>query len=563
MMARNNVRLGDLLVKANKITRSQLIEILELQKVKKKKIGELIVEEGLLTEEEIIEVLKEQLGIDMVTLSSIDIHDRAVSMVSEGLCKKYDIFPFYIEDGVIKVAVSDPLNIFAIDDVEINTGCKVMPYIATKDEIRNATERFYSGRNVENAINEINKTVTGSNVKADEIDKMDDVKNAPTVKLVDSLLKNAVEQRASDIHIEPYEKFIRIRFRVDGVLKEISTFSIDVLSGIVTRIKILADLNIAERRVPQDGRIVTKINNKNIDMRVSILPLITGEKVVIRILDRSNYKVGRERLGMSPEDLQKLDDIISSPHGIILVTGPTGSGKSTTLYTVLSELNDPQNNIVTVEDPVEYSLEGINQINVNSKVGLTFASGLRSILRQDPDIVMIGEIRDSETAEIGIRAAITGHLVLSTLHTNDAPSSIIRLVDMGIEPFMVATALKGVIAQRLVRKICPHCKEEHVADIAEKRLLGVDENKYAVHYKGKGCAACNYTGYAGRMGVYEIMDIDRDLKDLILKTSNSDIVKDLAIKKGMKTLAMSAKELVLSGQTTIDEMMKIIFTETV
>lgn len=562
-MARNNIRLGDLLVKANKITRSQLMEILELQKIKKKKIGELIVEEGLLTEEEIIEVLKEQLGIDMVILSSIDIHDRAVNMVSEGLCKKYDIFPFNIEDGVIKVAVSDPLNIFAIDDVEINTGCKVIPYIATKEEIRNATEKFYSGRSVENAINEINKSVTSSNSKADEIDKMDDVKNAPTVKLVDSLLKNAVEQRASDIHIEPYEKYIRVRFRIDGVLKEISTFSIDVLSGIVTRIKILADLNIAERRVPQDGRIVTKINNKNIDMRVSILPLITGEKVVIRILDRSNYKVGREKLGMNKDDLQKLDDIISSPYGIILVTGPTGSGKSTTLYTVLSELNDSQNNIVTVEDPVEYSLEGINQINVNSKVGLTFASGLRSILRQDPDIVMIGEMRDSETAEIGIRAAITGHLVLSTLHTNDAPSSIVRLVDMGIEPFMVATALKGVIAQRLVRRVCPHCKEEHVADIAEKKILGLDENKYAVHYKGKGCAACNYTGYAGRMGVYEIINIDRELKDLILKTTNSDEVKDLAIKKGMKTLAMSAKELVLSGQTTIEEMMKIIFAETV
>lgn len=560
-MARNNVRLGDLLVKANKITRTQLNEVLEMQKVKKKKIGQLIVDEGILSEIEIIEVLKEQLGIDMVTLSAIDIDTRAVSLVSETLCKKYDIFPFYVEDGLIKVAVSDPLNIFAIDDVEINTGRRVKAYIATSDEIRNATDRYYSGRSVENAINEINKTVAVTSIKADDIDKMDDVKNAPTVKLVDSLLKNAVEQRASDIHIEPYEKFIRVRFRVDGVLNEISTLSIDVLSGIVTRIKILADLNIAERRVPQDGRIVTNINNKNVDMRVSILPLITGEKVVIRILDRSNYKVGRERLGMSKEDLGKLDDIISAPHGIILVTGPTGSGKSTTLYTVLSELNDNEKNIVTVEDPVEYSLEGINQINVNSKVGLTFASGLRSILRQDPDIVMIGEMRDSETAEIGIRAAITGHLVLSTLHTNDAPSSVMRLVDMGVEPFMVATALKGVIAQRLVRRICPYCKEAIPADVAERRLLGVSENEEAVHYKGKGCAACNHTGYAGRMGVYEIMNIDRDLKDLILKTSNSDEVKDLAIKKGMKTLAMSAKELVLSGQTTIEEMMKIIFAD--
>lgn len=562
-MPRNNIRLGDLLVKANKISRAQLSEILEVQKGKKKKLGELIVEEGILSEIEIIEVLKEQLGIDMVTLSSIDIDSRAVRLVSETLCKKYEIFPFYLEDTIIKVAVSDPLNIFAIDDVEINTGRRVIPYIATKEEIRNATDRYFSGRSVENAINEINKSVAVTSIKAEEMDKMDDVRNSPTVKLVDSLLKNAVEQRASDIHIEPYEKFIRVRFRIDGVLKEISTLSIDVLSGIVTRVKILADLNIAERRIPQDGRIVTNINSKNVDMRVSILPLVTGEKVVIRILDRSNYKVGRERLGMRKSDLAKLDDIISAPHGIILVTGPTGSGKSTTLYTVLSELNNNEKNIVTVEDPVEYSLEGINQINVNTKVGLTFANGLRSILRQDPDIVMVGEMRDSETAEIGIRAAITGHLVLSTLHTNDAPSSVVRLVDMGIEPFMVATALKGVIAQRLVRRICPNCKEAIVADVAEKKLLGANEGEQVVHYKGKGCAACNHSGYAGRIGVYEIMNIDREIKDLILKTSNSDEVKDLAIKKGMKTLAMSAKELVLSGETTIDEMMKIIFADNV
>lgn len=562
-MPRNNVRLGDLLVKTGRINSFQLMEALEMQKVRKKKIGEILVEEKIVTEEDIIQVLKEQLGIDTVTLSEIDIDSKAVTMVSEGLCRKYELFPFYTEENIIKVAISDPLNIFAIDDVTINTGLNVIPYIATKEEIRNATERFYAGRSVDAAIDEINKAKGNTGVKAEDVEKMDEVKNSPTVKLVDSLLKNAVEQRASDIHIEPYEKFIRVRFRVDGVLKEISTFGIEVLSGIVTRIKILADLNIAERRIPQDGRIVTNINNKNIDMRVSILPLITGEKVVIRILDRSNYKVGKDRLGMTAEDLKKLDEIISSPHGIILVTGPTGSGKSTTLYSVLSELNNSETNVITVEDPVEYSLEGINQVNVNSKIGLTFASGLRSILRQDPDVVMIGEMRDSETAEIGIRAAVTGHLVLSTLHTNDAPSSIMRLVDMGIEPFMVATALKGVIAQRLVRKICPHCKEEFVADEAEKRVLGVSDEQQVVHYRGKGCAACDYSGYAGRMGVYEILNIDREVKDLILKTNNSDTIKDLAVKKGMKTLAISARDLVLDGQTTIDEMMKIVFTETV
>lgn len=560
-MARNNVKLGDLLVKAEKITRAQLMEILELQKKRRKKLGELIVEEGILSEEEIIEVLKEQLDIDMVYLSSVDVDVRTVNMVSETLCRKYELFPFYTEDGMIKVAVADPLNIFAIDDVAITTGLRVIPYLSTKAEIKNATDKYYSGKNVETAIDEIQKLKVNEVPRLDEMKKMDDVKNAPTVKLVDSLLQSAIEERASDIHIEPYENYVRVRFRIDGILKEISTFNIGVLSGIVTRIKILADLDIAERRIPQDGRIVTNINNKNVDLRVSILPLVTGEKVVIRILDRTSYKIGKEQLGMSESDMDKLQKIIAAPYGIILVTGPTGSGKSTTLYTVLNELNNSEKNIITVEDPVEYSMDGINQVSVNTKTGLTFASGLRSILRQDPDIVMIGEIRDSETAEIGIRAAITGHLVLSTIHTNDASSSVVRLIDMGVEPFLVATSLKGIIAQRLVRKTCPHCIQKYEADKAEKKILGIDENETVYLYKGKGCANCSHTGYSGRTGVYEILDIDREIKDLVIKTNNSDEIKDLAVKKGMKTLRESAKELVLSGTTTIEEMVKIIFAD--
>ncbi|MEG1255831.1 ATPase, T2SS/T4P/T4SS family [Clostridium sp.] len=562
-MARNTVRLGDLLVKANKITRSQLSEVLVLQKVKRKKIGELLIEEGIVSEEIIIEVLKEQLGIERVTLSNIDIDVKAVKLVNEGLCKKHELFPFYTADGIIKVAISDPLNIFAMDDVAITTGLRVVPYISTKVDIKKVTERYYSGRNVESAVEEITRARGTFINKAEDIEKMDDVKNAPTVKLVDSLLKNAVEQMASDIHIEPYEKYIRVRYRIDGQLEEISSLNIDVLPGIVTRVKILADLNIAERRIPQDGRIVTKINNKNVDMRVSIIPLITGEKVVIRILDRSNYKIGKSNLGMSEDDMDKLEYIISSPHGIILVTGPTGSGKSTTLYTVLNELNDTNKNIVTVEDPVEYSMEGINQVNVNPKVGLTFAAGLRSILRQDPDVVMIGEMRDNETAEIGIRAAITGHLVLSTLHTNDAPSSVIRLIDMGIEPFLVATAIKGVIAQRLVRRICPNCKEEYLADGAEKKLLHIHNDEEVILHRGKGCATCKYSGYSGRLGIYEIMNIDRDMKDIIIKTNSSDQLRDVAIKKGMKTIADSCREQVTNGETTVDEMMKIIFMDSI
>lgn len=560
-MARNTVRLGDLLVRANKITRSQLSEALEIQKVKRKKIGELLIDEGIVTEDVIIEVLKEQLGIEKITLSNIDVDSKAVKLVNESLCRKYDLFPFYTENGVIKVAISDPLNIFAIDDVAITTGLRVETYISTKKDIHKATEKYYSDRNVENAVEEITKSRIVYQNKTEDLEKIDEVKNAPTVKLVDSLLKNAVEQRASDIHIEPYEKYIRVRYRIDGQLEEISSLNIDVLPGIVTRIKILADLNIAERRIPQDGRIVTIINNKNVDMRVSIIPLITGEKVVIRILDRSNYKIGKDNLGMNNEDIKKLENIISVPHGIILVTGPTGSGKSTTLYTILNELNSINKNIVTVEDPVEYSMDGINQINVNNKVGLTFATGLRSILRQDPDVVMVGEMRDNETAEIGIRAAITGHLVLSTLHTNDAPSSVIRLVDMGVEPFLVATAIKGVIAQRLVRRICPSCKEAFEADEAQKKLMHINSSDNVTLHKGKGCASCNYTGYSGRIGVYEIMNVDRSIKDLIIKSNNPEDIKDEAIKNGMKTLADSCRELVLNGDITIEEMMKIIFMD--
>jgi type IV pilus assembly protein PilB len=560
-MARNTVRLGDLLVRANKITRLQLSEALEIQKVKRKKIGELLIEEGIVTEDIIIEVLKDQLGIEKVTLSNIDVDTKAVKLVNEGLCRKYELFPFYTTDGVIKVATSDPLNIFAMDDVAITTGLRVEPYISTKNDIHKATEKYYSDRNVESAVEEITRSRIVFQNKPEDSEKIDEVKNAPTVKLVDSLLKNAVEQRASDIHIEPYEKYIRVRYRIDGQLEEISSLNIDVLSGIVTRIKILANLNIAERRIPQDGRIVTIINNKNVDMRVSIIPLITGEKVVIRILDRSNYKIGKDNLGMSNEDIKKLESIISAPHGIILVTGPTGSGKSTTLYTMLSELNSINKNIVTVEDPVEYSMDGINQVNVNSKVGLTFATGLRSILRQDPDVVMVGEMRDTETAEIGIRAAITGHLVLSTLHTNDAPSSVIRLIDMGVEPFLVATAIKGVIAQRLVRRICPSCKEDYEGDETEKRLLHLNGDDRVTLYRGNGCASCNYTGYNGRLGVYEIMNVDRDIKDVIIKSNNPEELRDEAIKKGMKTLSDSCRELVLKGETTIEEMMKIIFMD--
>jgi len=363
--------------------------------------------------------------------------------------------------------------------------------------------------------------------------------------------------RASDIHIEPYENLIRIRYRIDGELRTINNLGIESLAPLITRIKILAGLNIAEKRIPQDGRIITKIGNYNVDLRVSILPIVNGEKVVIRILNRESYKIGKEVMGLSPENKTKLDNILGSPNGIILVTGPTGSGKSTTLYSVLNDMNASEVNIVTIEDPVEYTLNGINQVHVNNKAGLTFAGGLRSILRQDPDIVMIGEIRDDETAEIAIKAAITGHLVLSTLHTNDAPSSIMRLVDMGVEPYLVASSITGIIAQRLVRRICDNCKEDYEASEYESKVILGEVKEGLKLYRGKGCGHCNNTGYMGRVGVYEIMEITKGHRELITKKKGTEAIRELSKEKGMTTLEEECKKLVLSGTTSISELASI------
>ena len=453
--------------------------------------------------------------------------------------------------------MSDPLNIFAIDDVNISTGIEPEIYISSKSDIQKFIDLNYSTEQVSKAAQELTKETLESKNIADNIEEIDDVKNAPVVKMIDYMFRNSIEMRASDIHIEPFEKEIRIRYRIDGELQTVNTLGIESLAPLVARIKILAGLNIAEKRVPQDGRIITRVGNNDVDLRVSILPVVSGEKIVIRILNRSSYKLGKEHLGMNENNLNKLKNIISNPHGIVLVTGPTGSGKSTTLYTVLNELNSDDVNIVTIEDPVEYTLDGINQVNVNSKSGMTFASGLRSILRQDPDIVMIGEIRDEETAQIAIKAAITGHLVLSTLHTNDSASSITRLIDMGIEPYLVSTSICGVIAQRLVRRICPNCKESYEATDYEKKILIGNSEENLTLYEGQGCGHCNGTGYLGRIGVYEIMDITRKHRDLINETKNPNVLKDLSLENGMTTLGQECKELVLKGITTINELATI------
>lgn len=554
----NKKRLGDLLVQAGKITKEQLKTVLAKQGSSGAKLGELLIEDKILNEEDIIEVLQIQLGIDRVHLDMMKLDREAVRTVPENLAKKYGLIAYAFERNRIKVAMLDPLNLYAVDDVRIATGREVITVIDTKANIEKSIDRYYSSEYVEKAAAELSKSQEKTEVK-ENVEELEDVKNAPVVKLIDSIIKNAVKANVSDIHIEPFETYIRIRYRVDGALQEVLRTSKDTMGSLVTRIKILSNLDISEKRIPQDGRIITKIDEHQVDLRVSSLPTVFGEKIVIRVLKKNDFLISKEELGLTSQDGDKLDRIIKSPYGIILVTGPTGSGKSTTLYTLLSDINSEDKNIVTVEDPVEYSMDGVNQVNVNTKAGMTFASGLRSILRQDPDIIMIGEIRDTETAQIAVRAAITGHLVLSTIHTNDTASTIARLKDMSIEPYLLASSLSGIISQRLVRKICPKCKVEYQIDSYEKKMLRIYTNKDVKIYKGTGCTYCNNTGYYGRKGIYEIMDITREHRDLIQDEASIDKIKDLNRAMGMKTLKKACEELVLKGETTIEELTKVAF----
>ena len=550
-------RLGDILVEAGKITPYQLAQALKVQKSVGKKLGEVLIELNIISEDEILDAIEKQTGILRVDLSNITFDRKVLNMIPQALCEKYTLIPFGISDNKVQVALADPLNIYAIDDISISTGFEVESYISRKVEIQQSIKIYYSSEEVNRAAAALSREKQESRILNEKSEEIDDVKNAPVVKMIEYLFKNSIEMRASDIHIEPFENEVRIRYRIDGQLQTVNTLDIGTLSSLTTRIKILANLNIAEKRIPQDGRIITRIGTDDIDLRVSILPVVFGEKIVIRILKRANVQFDKSQLGLSEESMNKLIKLISSPHGIILVTGPTGSGKSTTLYTLLNELNNSETNIVTIEDPVEFMLKGINQVNVNSKSGLTFASGLRSILRQDPDIVMIGEIRDEETAQIATRAAITGHLVLSTLHTNDAPSTITRLIDMGIEPYLLASSIVGVVAQRLVRKICPNCKVSYEATEYERRLLHLDTYQQILLHYGEGCGHCNHTGYIGRVGVYEVMEITREHRQAMIQTKDSNILKDISIKNGMKTLSSECKKLVLEGITSVQELLTI------
>lgn len=560
--SKKSVRLGDLLIDLGKITIEQLDNALLEQRNTNKKLGEILVEKKYFTENELLEILSDQTGIERVNLSNFNIKQRAVVLIPEVLARRLVLIAVDLDRNrnIITVAMSDPLNIYAIEDVKMATGMQVKPLLASKSSIINNFEKYYGRSVAETAAEEFAKENAIAEIEEAEAIS-DNLSNAPVVKLVDVIMKQAVKYGASDIHIEPFEDIVRIRYRIDGQLIEMMTPTKNVHSALVTRIKIMANLDIAEKRIPQDGRIEIVIDGVAVDLRISILPTVYGEKVVIRILNRNSFMRTKKELGFSEHNEKLLDDTMNSPNGIVLVTGPTGSGKTTTLYTILSEINDSRKNIITVEDPVEYKLDGINQVQVNEKAGLKFSTGLRSILRQDPDIIMIGEIRDNETAEIAVRAAITGHLVISTIHTNDAASTIIRLIDIGIPPYLIISSLRGIVAQRLVKKVCPKCDMEYEASIEEKKLLGFSKEDKILLHKGSGCPFCHGTGYSGRIAVHEVLKLNRNIREVLYKKDvTADDIKDIAKKEGLITLFESCKSIVLDGTTSIEEMIKIGFS---
>lgn len=558
---RKKVRLGDVLVQNGVITEADLQRGLERQKGSGRKLGETLVDEGITTEENIARALSKQFHYDMVDLQNTEIPQEILELVPANVLKKHRAIPFeYSPDNmnVLRVAMSDPMDIGAMDDINIITNLQVEPVVATTGSVMLAIDRYYGQAEVNSALEEYTREKESQMIEQEDM-YSEDVNNSPIVQLVKGLIDQAVRQRASDIHIEPMEKQVRIRYRIDGALYEKAVYSIRLLPAIVARIKIIGGMDISEKRKPQDGRITQVVDRKEFDIRVSILPTVYGEKIVMRLTSKNALTREKSQLGLKPEELKKFDHILRHPHGILLVTGPTGSGKSTTLYTALSELNKEDVNIITVEDPVEANIDGINQVQVNNKANLTFASALRSILRQDPDIIMIGEIRDQETASIAVQASITGHLVVSTLHTNSAASTITRLADMGIEPYLIADATIGVIAQRLVRRLCPECKRQKKADAEELEMLMLEPDADVTIYEPCGCSRCEGTGFKGRIGVYEIMEVTQPLKNIISKGGTAEDIKNKALEEGMNTLRMSATKYVLEGITSVQEMMRVSF----
>lgn len=557
--SRKKLRLGDVLVNSKAITNTQLLQALDLQKGSGKKLGEVLVEEGIVTEEQIAMALSTQLHIELIDLTTIAVSQDILDLIPVNVLKKNKIFPIEYADSmnVLRVAMADPMDMYAQDDISIITNCQVEPAVTTTRNIMLAIDKYYGQDEVTTALEAYAKE---KNLNVEEVDAAEeDINSSPIVMLVKEMIDKAVRQRASDIHIEPTERKVRVRYRIDGALYEKAKYDINVLNAMVARIKIIGGMDIAEKRKPQDGRITQVVDRLEYDIRVSVLPTVYGEKVVMRLTSKTGLTKEKSQLGLKPREMEQFDYILRNPHGILLVTGPTGSGKSTTLYTALSELNKEDVNIITVEDPVEANIDGINQVQVNPKAELTFATALRSILRQDPDIIMIGEIRDRETASIAVQASITGHLVVSTLHTNSSASTITRLEDMGIESYLIADSVIGVIAQRLVRRLCKECKKPRLATADEKEVMGCSMEEDVTIYDACGCSKCENTGYKGRIGVYEIMKMSPRLKTIISKRQGADAIKEQALQEGMYTLRMSATEYVLDGTTSFDEMVKVSF----
>jgi len=519
---------------------------------------------GIITEDEILQYLGKQLNVEVIQLKPEDLTMEVVSIIPADVAKKFNVVAVGKNGNTLTVAAADPTNIFVLDSIKFVTGLNVKPTIASEAQIKEAMDNFYApAESAAEAMDDILKDFEGAELEVleDEEEVEDDdleaaLTDAPLVRLVDSLIIDAIRRGASDIHIEPYERAVRVRYRIDGTLIEMSPIPFRLKAAVISRIKIMSELDISERRVPQDGRIKVKTGGKTVDLRVSILPVIFGEKVVMRILDAGNLSLDLAKLGYTPKALDDFMTGVKQPYGMVLVTGPTGSGKSTTLYSAMSLLNEPDTNIMTAEDPVEYNMAGINQVHVRSEIGLTFAAALRSFLRQDPNIIMVGEIRDLETAEIAIKAALTGHLVLSTLHTNDAASTINRMLDMGVAPFLLASSLNVIQAQRLLRRLCSECREPDVLTKEQAAMIDMPEEVGAKIMKPVGCATCNRTGYKGRTGAYEVLPITNEIKQMVLDEANSLQIKDRAVELGMLSLRLDAVGKMKEGITSFDEVLR-------
>lgn len=559
-MAGIRKKIGEILIEEKLINEEQLAEALETQRLTGQRIGQILIDKGFIKENALYEALASKLGCRYVDLENYDINANVVTKISQNLAQKYKVVPIGIENNRLQVAMCEPTNITAIDDIMLYTNMKVAVFLASERQIVAVINKYFGKQVVSNAAEEFKKE---NNIEDIEEEEQEDntADNSPIAKMLNSLLEQAIRSRASDIHIEPYEKRARVRFRVDGSLKEISSLDLRIIPALNTRVKILGGMNIAERRRPQDGRANFKLDGAEYDLRISSMPTAFGEKTVMRITDKTGFVKSIDNLGFFKEDRNAYDEILKNPNGIILVTGPTGSGKSTTLYATLREFNKEDVNLLTVEDPVEATIPGVNQVQVNHKAGVDFASVLRSFLRQDPDIIMVGEIRDTETAEISIQAALTGHLVLSTLHTNDSASAVGRLIDMGIEPFLISTTLKGIVAQRLVKRLCPKCKQEYEPSDKEYECLDLFDKSDVHFYKPVGCNSCNNTGYSGRVGVYEVLPITANIRQLITQKATADEIKFVAMREGMSTIWRSCSKLVANGTTTVDELIRIAYIE--